>query len=280
MLSREIMGLFTLGVVWTVALLLAGASWIHLREVQKLSKRMKTHKPCAQGIGMFRARVESKGTLAEHVVHQTGRALDARDGRTIAFWDRAYESVNHGGSLRWDGGLVHLGQGTRIEVWPEPSRQAKLAECESESVFDDVYLDAKTARGHARELRTPVREGDLVWVIAEVSQNGVLHAHDPVILSQHDPLRWVRRCQRIVAAFVTIELGLLAGITAIAFVKPYFGLVSTIGGALGLAFFLGIQPFGNRVRDAIRVPSEVIVRNQWRDRRPLGAKVESLARAA
>ena len=45
---------------------------------------------------------------------------------------------------------------------------------------------------------------------------------------------------------------------------PVFGLVSTLGGALCLAFFLIVQPAGTALRDAVRVPSRAIVRGQWK----------------
>ena len=45
---------------------------------------------------------------------------------------------------------------------------------------------------------------------------------------------------------------------------PVFGLVSTIGAALGLAFFLLVQPAGTALRDAVKLPSAPITRGTWK----------------
>ena len=55
-----------------------------------------------------------------------------------------------------------------------------------------------------------------------------------------------------------------AGITVLALWPPVFGRVSTLGGALGLVYFLGfLLPGGVLVRDAVRPASVAFVRGRW-----------------
>ncbi|HZO12649.1 MAG TPA: hypothetical protein VFB62_05315, partial [Polyangiaceae bacterium] len=51
--------------------------------------------------------------------------------------------------------------------------------------------------------------------------------------------------------------------TYLALYPPIFGTVSIVGGALGLVFFLLVQPAGTAIRDAVRVPSVAQLRGSW-----------------
>ena len=65
--------------------------------------------------------------------------------------------------------------------------------------------------------------------------------------------------------------------TALVFTGPLFGLVSTLGGALGLAQFLGVQPLGVALRDAVTAPDRAVVHHDWAA--PRDPPASDLARA-
>jgi hypothetical protein len=49
------------------------------------------------------------------------------------------------------------------------------------------------------------------------------------------------------------------------------GLASKLGGVLGLAFFVLVQPFGKHLTEFSRLPHEAILRGTWK--RPAGAGI-------
>ena len=111
----------------------------------------------------------------------------------------------------------------------------------------------RRAKGYARTVEAAVVVGDAVFV-----------ADDGVVVSAIDPRAWAKKKAAIVVAFTIAEIAAAALATAVALVPPAFGLVSKIGGALCLAFFLGVQPLGTAVREAVRSPSRAALRGAWK----------------
>jgi hypothetical protein len=99
-----------------------------------------------------------------------------------------------------------------------------------------------------------VRDGDHIGASEE----------QPLVVSSVDPIAFCASRVRIIAGFVLASALVLAAVTALAVWPPHFGLVSTIGGALGLAYFLAIQPLGTAIRDAVKTPARRLVGATWR----------------
>ncbi len=157
MLSREVMGLFCLGVVWVTALLVAGAAWQELRDLRALARRAK------------RAIVGTVDgdDLAEWTVEQTGRTLDVAGDEAIAFHDRTFRSRILGGRVRVGDELVEVPAGDG-EVWIDARARAEAADCAGAQELDAAYAQARKAKGFHREVRVRVRAGERVWVFGDV----------------------------------------------------------------------------------------------------------------
>jgi hypothetical protein len=123
--------------------------------------------------------------------------------------------------------------------------------CRSRKGFEEAYAQAAKAKGYARTVVAPMKPGATVFM-----------AND-VLVASMDPRELLARKAAMGAAFIAVELLGAAACTALALYPPLFGLVSTIGGALGLAFFVLVQPAGTAARDAMLVPSLAPVRGQW-----------------
>jgi hypothetical protein len=82
-------------------------------------------------------------------------------------------------------------------------------------------------------------------------------------LASFDPQRWCRARTALTIAFMLAAVAGALFITWLALRPPVLGTISTIGGALGLAFFLLIQPAGTMARDAVLLPSHAHLRGSW-----------------
>jgi hypothetical protein len=253
------MGVLGLAIVWTTALLLAGAALYNLADLRRLKRALRgvTEATVVTGNG-------HNGAFAVQRVEQVGRALDVSGGRGIAFFDRSFGSEVFGGSLDVDGRTVDVVPTLDVSVWPSTEAQVRRALDDSE--FDAAFDLAKTARGFARVVETPLRAGDKVWVTAELAQRELALSKGSIV-SAIDPHAWVARKMGLVWLFIAAEVLVAAACTAVALVRPWFGPVSSIGGVLCLAYFLAIQPFGNAVRDAVRTPSHAFLRGVWKRQR-------------
>ncbi len=242
MLSREVMGLFGLAIVWTTAFLMAGAALHTLADLRRLRRKLGA---------VFEATIVTgsgdHGAFAVQRVEQVGRAVDSGPG--VAFFDRTFSSELFGGSLEVGGRTVEVVPAVDVFVWPAREGQVQLARDDGD--FESAFAQAKTARGFARVVETPLRSGDKVWVAWP-------------IVSAIDPRGWVARKMNLVWFFIVAEVLAAAACTALALVKPWFGPVSSVGGVLCLAYFLAIQPLGNMVRDAVRTPCQAFLRGEWK----------------
>jgi hypothetical protein len=274
MLSREVMGLLALAILWVNTLLVVGAGG---QELVRLVRRLRRMRPLVStGEGLLQGRVVAGGTdgvLAVHRVEQVGRyAADDADRRAIAFSDRSYVSQVLGGVVETEAGAVRvaeIGASASVEVWPARAVQRRAAACASSVDFDRAYADARKARGFTRTLESALSRDDRVFLFGALRRDdgGDLHlspaADGSLLVSAIDPRAFCRGKAALVMAFLFGALVAAAVCTVLALQAPLFGTVSTLGAALGLAYFLLIQPAGTALRDAVRVPSAAIVRGNW-----------------
>ncbi len=246
MLSRELMGLLALAILWVNTLLVAGAAFGRWRELRRRLGAMARD-------GVVEGTVAGDAPLAWHEIEQVGRkASDDADRQAILFHDRRFTSVVVGGRVATaDGDVGIAAEHERAEVWIAAEAHARAAACASDAEFDAAYLKSQKPRGFERIVRCEVGPGDRVWI------------HAPCLVATFDPRPWCRRSTRLLLGFVAAVLLGAGAVTALALHPPLFGTVSTVGGALGLAYFLLVQPAGTAARDAVRVPCEAYLRGSW-----------------
>lgn len=255
MLTREIMGGIALAILWVNTLLVAAAA---LKDLRDIARRMRELGP------LRRAKVvrgDGKGgALAGSRVEQVGRAA-AGKGDAIVFHDRSYSGEIYGGAVALeDGGReITIAPAVDAEVWVSREDMDAAAACPSEARFDEAYPHARKARGYSRTAEARIQDGRAVWLGGE-------DPAAPRLVAATDPRAWARASMARCAAFAVAEVLAAAGCTAVALWPPAFGLVSTIGGALCLAFFLLVQPAGVAVRESVRPPSRRILRGRWERR--------------
>nr|AYM54525.1 hypothetical protein [Racemicystis crocea] len=273
MLSKEIMGLLALWILWINTLLIAAAAY---KEVARLRARQKQLAPRAgEGAALVKARVVRGegpgGAIAAHRVEQLGRAGAEQKGlRTIAFNDRDHGAALFGGALAIEGhdGEIALAASEQAELWLPADRVANAAACASDEVFDKAYAEARKARGFARTVSTPIDANSELFVFGRIARDGAgcaLCAADDggLLIATFDPRPWLARKIGLGLLFIVAELAIAAALTWLALRPPVFGLVSTLGGALCLAYFLLVQPAGTWLRDALRPPSRAFLRGRW-----------------
>jgi hypothetical protein len=275
MLTREVMGVALLGVLWVAALLVAAAAW---QDVRDLLARKRAFRPLAandSGDGLFEGNVvEATGetdAFASLHVEQVGRAQDA-DRRTIAFSDRAYRCAVHGGVIEASGDRVRVPplEGASIEVWIGASARATAAECPGGDAFERAYAEAKKARGHTRSVSIPIRRGDHVFAFGRIQERDGRRTLAPaasglLLVAAEDPRTFCTRHALRIGAFIVFQLAGCAVVTRLALWEPRFGTVSALGAALSLAFFLLATPLGVRLRQAARFPHRALLRGTWVD---------------
>ena len=284
MLSRELMGVLALAILWVNTLLVAAAA---AKEIAALSawRRRLALLEGDSGAGLVRARVTSGagpgGALAVHRIEQVGRAATNDDGgrRVILFSDRSLASEVFGGTVTRDG--IEIGIDIAVEadggeVWVSPSTLGTSAACASDEIFDVAFAAAKKAKGYPRTVEAAAT-GE-VFLFGQLRSRGDGLALGPakpggLLVATFDPRPWLDRQIAFVALFIAGDLAIAAACSAVALWPPRFGLVSTLGGAACLGFFLIIQPAGTAVRDAVRLPSRASLRGRWMRTAPVQEKV-------
>jgi len=248
------MGFFALCILWVTALLVAWAALMDARELhgrrRALVRRGVVRGEVARGDG-------DGGALAVHEVAQVGRALDGPTP-TIGFWDRSYASRVAGGAVRTPAGeLVEIAavDDARAEVWVTADLRARGAAAADAPAFDDAHKAAARARGFTRTVRAALLAGDAVWISGGA---------DGILVSAVDPLAWLSRGALLCVAFAAVELCAAAACTALAVSTPAFGPLAVVGGVLGLAHFLGVQPLAVAVRNSVRTPDRAALTGEWR----------------
>ncbi len=246
MLSKEVMGVLALAILWVNTLLIAGDALKRAGALLRLRARLA---------GAVRGRVTRGdgpgGAIATLAIDQIGRAAD--DAASIVFHDRGAAGAVHGGAVAIEGGEeIALGAAEGVDVWVDAEAIARAAACASPEAFDRAYESARKAKGFSRTVAARIGVGEEVFA-----------TRDGRFVSTLDPRAALAKRALVALAFVAAEIGLAAGCTIVALWPPVFGTVSTVGGALCLGYFLLVQPAGTALRDAILVPGRAIVRGRW-----------------
>jgi hypothetical protein len=268
MLSRETMGVLALAILWVNTLLVIGAALQEAARLWRLRARWGASGLAGRALTGRVAQAEGPGeALAVHRVQQVGRhAADDGGRRAILFADKSYRGEAFAGVVTTSTGEVRVAPGP-AEVWVAPAAILEAARCRGDG-FDGAYADARKARGYDRTVEAPVCGGAEVWLVGSLRDEGGGKLLGPgpdglLLVSTLDPRRLCARKLGLVALFVVGVLLAACACTALALWPPHFGTVSTIGGALGLAYFLLVQPAGTALRDAVRVPARAAVRGSW-----------------
>ena len=258
-----LLGLLALAVVWTAALLCALASVSYARMLGKKADalRLKLAKATiVSGLG-------DDGSFARHEIEQIGRALDG-DLPAIAFSDKTYRGRLFGGVLSIDGQEVEVAGDAREDapVWTSLEAREQAAKVEGDERFDAFYKDARGSKGSPRVVATSLVAGDTVFVARDPSE-GVL------LVSSIDPLAFYAARRRAHWIFALVELAVCAALTRVALQPPVFALVSTLGGAALLGFFLGVQPIGVSVEEGSREPFRAYLRGTHKRTAPFAGGI-------
>lgn len=273
MLSKELMGVLALAILWVNTLLIAAAAW---KEIAALTVWRRRLVPVDgdSGVGLVRARVTHGagpgGALAVQRVEQLGRAATHDEGgrRVIHFADRSAAGEVFGGTVTRDASDVEIAVDAEAtaEVWVPATALTASGACASDEAFDRAFADAKKARGFARAVEGAANgEVYLFGQLRPMGKGFALAAAKPggLLVATFDPRRWIDRKITLAALFIVGDVALAAACTFVALCPPRFGLVSTLGGAACLGFFLIAQPAGTALRDAVALPSRAWLRGKW-----------------
>lgn len=244
-LSNEVMAGLALAVFWIHTLLIAAAAIQDLRDLLRLRRSLR---PLTGIVRSGRA----AGVLARNCVEQVGRGKG--DGR-VYFSDAGTRSELLGGEIELDGGRVISLAAAQVPVWPGPAQRLAAAQPSSPSQIAEVEPQARRAAGWRREVSVEIREGDRVWIGGAETE--------PLLISAIDPRAWLLRRSALIVAFVLGSLALAGVCTALALWPPVFGTVSMLGAAAALGFFLGVQPLGVSLNEAVRTPDRAYLRGHW-----------------
>jgi hypothetical protein len=251
MLSREVMGVLALAILWVNTLLIAAAAWKARSALLSMrsSWTRVVHGKVTRGDG-------PDGTLATFEVKQLGRLASGPAG-AILFHDKAYAGSLSGGCVALDDGTeAILSPSENAEVWVDDPSFREFASPPSEAAFDAALVDARKARGFSRAVRAPIGAGQELFVA--MGKDG-----EPSVVSTLDPDAWTGKRTSLALVFIATEIMVAAACTALVLHRPLFGTLSTVGGAASLAFFLLVQPLGTWLRDTLRPPSRAQRRGTW-----------------
>lgn len=262
MLSREIMGVLALGILWVNTLLIIGAAFKQASALSALKRQLTR----ARGRGALWRGIVRTAPLAVLRVEQVGRATTGSGPEQIEFTDAGQKAEWAGGRVeRADGESFAAHDENEVDVWFDERRRAEATEAGSESSFSDAWEEARKHAGYRRTISLKIGEGESVWVWAE-AKGGKLHSSSGkrIVLSTVEPIAVVARCRWRLWAFAGMAPWVAAGLTALVLTRPYFEGLSLVGGICCVVFFLLVQPAGTAVRDAARLPSAQPIAGRWR----------------
>ena len=246
------MGLFALGVLWLNALLVAAAALSTRARLVQIAEALRLARAAGELVSGRVVAVDGADALGTRKVAQLGRAMTIPGPDRILFTDREIGHDVAAATLSTHDGDLRIEASDRAEVWPAPDAIAVR-----EDDFAKAWEAASTSKGHPSHASEKVGvPGELIWVRGRREGSALV----PTLVSAMDPIAWCASARARLLAFAIGELALCGVVTAVAFVPPVFGVVSTLGGALSLAFFLGVQPMGVAERRRALTPA----------RRPLG----------
>jgi hypothetical protein len=257
------MGLLALGILWLNAGLVLAVALRQIANVHALRQRFSV----AKGKGeLVAGKVIDGEPLARRSIRQLGRTITTKGHDRILFTDGLQSFEVCGGAIETDDGTIEIAaaQSAESEVWTHAAREREGTACASEIEFERAFADASKFKGFARDIELAVQSGDRVWVYGARTDDTLrARTDEPLLVSLVDPVAYCESRVRILVLFVTGSLLALIAVSALALWPPHFGLVSTLGGALGLAYFLAIQPLGTAVRDAVKTPARRTVGAFW-----------------
>lgn len=265
MLSFEVMGALALAVLWVNTLLIAADALLRWRRLRARGAALRKARlagalVCAEvGDGQGEG-----GAMASVVITQTGRAITSAGPRRITWMDRDIEGTWYGGRVTTSKGELALCAGPSVQLWcPPVSEQGDV------DAFEAAWPRASTFKGATRAITRRLKQGDRVWLVFAPAGDAVGDAatgeRAVALVASEDPEHTVARASRPLGAVIALALLGATLVTVLALWPPVFGTVSTLGGAAGLAFFLGIQPLGTAARDAARLPDERPVGGLWQE---------------
>jgi hypothetical protein len=234
-LPYEWLGIFALGAIVINTWLIVISAW---KRRQLLGEIRKSWADAKQGT------VEHgdgpHGILARRSVSQIGRALTVRGPDRIEYTDTCSESEFFGGTIsRPNAEPITLAPASDVELWLADANPPR------DDDFEDAWTCASTNKGFATRVTLSVGPGTRIWMCRD---------EDNLRIATLDPLAFCDRMRRILALFCVGSLLTLTLVAVLACTPPVFGSVSTLGAALGVAFFLLIQPLGVAVRDFTLLP--------------------------
>jgi hypothetical protein len=239
-LPYEWLGALALGILWVNAFLIAAAAMKQRGELGGVRAQLAKGSLVAGTVEEGRG---EGGVLAVRRVEQIGRAMTVPGPDRILFTDRAASAESLGGKVRTDAGETIDVDARRegVEVWIDDGAPARR----DGPAFEVAWSRASTNKGLVANVEQTIVEGARVWI----------HRGGTVLrIASMDPIALCDRKRSLLLSFALADLALCAGVTALACWPPVFGVASTIGGVLAVAYFLGVQPLGTAVRDAAKLP--------------------------
>jgi hypothetical protein len=194
--------------------------------------------------------------FAKNVVVQIGRGRG--DGR-VHFSDAAHRSEVFGGAVALEDGAIECAA-VEAAVWPDLERRQAAARAPSDEDIARAEGQAKRAKGFEREVVSAIGVGDRVWIAGQRHEGRM---SEVFVISANDPRRWLASRCWLIVAFIVGDLGVAAACTVAATWAPMFGVVSMLGAAAALGFFLGVQPIGVTINEAVRTPDRAYRRGGW-----------------
>jgi hypothetical protein len=279
-LTREVMGVLALGVLWLNTLLVAAAAIARARGLLRRRSELRLLDPRSVALGgpgrygLVRTEAAQDG-LAVLAVEQVGRHA-AGKRRAILWHDRAHASTVRGGTVTVAGHAtsvrVAAAGGADAEAWLPPGTVEATARCPDAAAFDAAHPSARKARGVTRTLEAEVPGGGGLFVAGLLHRDGdglVIGPGEPgqpLVVSAVDPRAWLGARVALLLAFAPAVVAGAAVVTALALWPPVFdGAVSKIGGLACFVYFLLVLPAGTRARDAAIEPPHRLVRGRWDD---------------
>ena len=267
MLSREIMGLVALAVLWVNVLVIVAAAGQRVRGVWAWRRRfVRARRQGQLVVGRVTQGSGPDGTFAVRRVRRVGRARTDTRRRIIRLSE-------HSSVTELLGGVVQLDNGQDLSVQPTADAEIWLGDSELDfrapseaAAFDRAYQAASTFKGLRMDSEHAVRTGDRVWI----DFSGHPHRQTPEapaaarwVVATVSPLGWCARRLLMGLGFTLFSVGAALAITRLAIWDPLFGPISTIGGLLGLVYFLGLQPLGVAFRNATCTPGQQLATGVW-----------------
>ncbi|AKF07339.1 hypothetical protein [Sandaracinus amylolyticus] len=254
-LPYEWLGLLALGILWVNTLLIAAAAWQQRSALGAIRATMIAGRHDGTLVsGIVEEGRGPEGAIAMRHVEQMGRALTISGPDRILFTERAVDEEIFGGVVRTDAGEtldVEAARGESIEIWLRDDAPSARRDAD----FERAWSRASTNKGCVSTLEQRIERGARVWL--HRGADGVLR------IAALDPVAECTRKRALLAGFAVLTVLSCAVVSLIACWPPALGTISTIGGVLGVAYFLAIQPLGTAVRDAARIPPERLVTGVW-----------------